>query len=375
LKKELIWYGPVWSYSGYATHNRYCVLGLKKLGWKIQLVPSEKNIPEVIMGKEELLEMCRNKVKAEECISVNLVPPPALPLFGKYTVLYTTLESKTVHHGFYKRCSMFDEIWVPCKDNYRSMRKVNKNQITLKVMPEGIDTNYYKPNGNNIHPEFKDKFNFLFVGDWSYRKGVQWLIEAFSREFKFKEKVRLVMKTAYQGNDGQKNVKRIDLEFMEIMNRIKIYDHAPVRFITKWTPDDKLHEFYNSFDCFVLLSCGEAWTLPAIQALSCEMPVIITRWGGHTDYLNDKNSFLVDVKKFDTMHDKVNLGVDFYWWQKFGFPDMNDARKKMREVYENYEVAKKRAKRGRQDLIKNWSWDKAVEKIDRRLNKICRRLT
>lgn len=375
MKKELIWYGPVWSYSGYATHNRYCLLGLKKLGWKIQLVPSEKNIPEIIMGKKELLDMCRNKIDVINSISVNLVPPPALPLFGKYTVLYTTLESKTVHHGFYKRSTVFDEIWVPCRDNYRSMRKVNKNQIPLKLMPEGIDTDYYKPNGKTMYPELKDKFNFLFVGDWSYRKGVQWIIDAFSREFKFNEKVRLVMKTTYQGNDGMKNVKRIDREFDEIMDKIKIFDHAEIKFITSWTPDDKLNEFYNSFDCFMLLSCGEAWTLPAIQSLSCEVPVIITNWGGHRDYLNKKNSFLVKVEKYDTIHDKVNLGVDFYWHQLFGFPDLNNARKIMRKVFENQRMAKEKARCGRQDLIKNWTWDKAVKNIDRRLKRICRKLT
>ncbi len=374
--KELLWYGPAYSYSGYATHNRYMLYGLEDLGWKIQLVGTEKNIPKILYGKDRLLRMRKYQLRnPNNSIAVNLVPPPGLPCYGKYTILYTTLESKTVHEGFLRRCSMFDEVWVPCHENYISMLRAGWKGSKLKLVPEGVDVGLYKP-GLTPLPGVKSKeFTFCFVGDWSFRKGVQWLIPAFAKAFNKNDNVRLLISSHYQGGEDDPSRARIYREYEEILSKNKISNPPHVEFIYDWLPDDKLAEFYNSFDCMVLLSCGEAWGLPLIQSMACGKPVMTTAWGGQMDFVNNKNGYLVKVKKFDTIHDKINLSVDFYWYQKFAFPDVDEAVRLFRYIYEHQDEAKEKGARARKEVEKYYTWEKACEIADRRLTKLCKALT
>lgn len=375
MKKELLWYGPAYSYSGYATHNRYMLYGLEDLGWKIKLVGTERNIPKVLYGKERLLRMKMNELENEKnSVCVNLVPPPGLPCYGKYTILFTTIESKTVHEGFYRRCTMFDEVWVPCVENYLSMRRTGWKSKRLKLIPEGVDTELYKPGLPQLPGLKSEKYTFCFVGDWSYRKGVQWLIPAFCKAFKKTDNVRLLISSHYQGGEDKVSRARIYREYEEILKREKISEPPDIEFIYDWIPDDRLAEFYNSFDCMILLSCGEAWGLPLIQAMSSGKPVITTGWGGQMDFINKRNGYPVKVKKFDTMHDKVKLAVDFYWWQKFAFPDVDDAVNILKHVFNNPDEAKQKGLIARQHIEKYFTWTKACEIADRRLTKICRTL-
>lgn len=376
MKKELLWYGPAYSYSGYATHNRYMLLGLEDLGWKIKLVGTEKNIPEKLHGRKRIIQMTLNRLEDEaNAICVNLVPPPGLPAFGKHTILYTTLESLTVHEGFYRRCKQFDEVWVPCKDNYLSMLRSGWPLKKLHLIPEGVDTEFYKPGVEPLPGIKDDMYTFLYVGDWSYRKGVQWLIPAFCKAFNKDDKVRLLISAHYQGGEDAQSRARIQVEYEEILAKNGILNPLRIEFVYDWIPDDKLSNFYNSVDCMVLLSCGEAWALPLIQGMACGIPAVTTAWGGQNDYINKKNGYQVKVEKFDTIHDKVKLSVDFYWYQKFAFPSVEDAAKKLRRVFENQDEAKKKGAAARRHIERKFTWSMAVEKANKRLEVICKSLT
>lgn len=350
--------------------------GLEDLGWKIKLVGTEKNIPKILYGKERLLRMKMTQLENEkDCISINLVPPPGLPCFSRYTILFTTLESKTVHEGFLRRCSMFDEVWVPCVENYLSMRRAGWKSRKLRLIPEGVDVNLYKPGLPKLPGIKSDKFTFCFVGDWSYRKGVQWLIPAFCKAFSKKDNVRLLISSHYQGGEDPNSRARIYREYEEILSRNKISDPPDVEFVYEWIPDDRLPEFYNSFDCMILLSCGEAWGLPLIQSMASGKPVITTGWGGQMDFVNNKNGYPVRVKKYDTIHDKVKLAVDFYWYQQFAFPDQKHAVELLKHVFNNQNEAKDKGILARKHIVKHFTWEKACKIADRRLEKICRILT
>jgi len=270
---------------------------------------------------------------------------------------------------------MFDEVWVPCKVNYNSMARAGWRRSRLKYIPEGVDSDFYSP-GAGVYPHLKkDSFTFLFVGDWSYRKGVQWLIPCFAQAFKDTDNVRLLISSHYQGGEDSRSRSRIKAEFSELLDRHKITKCAPIEFIYDWIPDSELPLLYNSVDCVILLSCGEAWALPLIQGMACGKPVITTGWGGQMDFVNDKNAFPVKVAKFDTIHDKVNLSVDFYWYQDFAFPDTEDVIRVLRYVFNNPGEAARRGAIAREHVRRNFSWSKGVALADRRLKKLCGVLT
>lgn len=373
--KNLLWFGPPYSYSGYALHNRAMIFELAKLGWSILLQPSETHIPPGLIGKENLIQLTKNTIQdPHNAICINLIPPPALGVFSKYTILFTTLESKTIHPGYLRRCMQYDEVWVPCKDNYKSFRDAGYPKKQLYYCPEGVHTGFWSP---DVPPNKKYKsneFTFFFCGDWSYRKGIDILIPAYAKAFESTENVRLLMLTHYQGNGPEKTKEVVLSELLEIMKNNNINKIAKIEFIFDHIPDDELPSVFACADVGVFPTRGEAWLLPAIQCMSMGKPVITTAYGGQTDYTNNKNGYLIDVDKFDTIHDKVNLTVDFYWDQLFPFPSQEHLTKLMRYCYSHPDEVKRKGKIARQDCQKYWTWENSGKVANRRLTQINERL-
>jgi len=359
-KKELIWFGPVFSYSGYAEHNRQIIFQLLKYGWRIRLIPTELAIPEHLYGKKLLISLTKNTdILPENTVCLNLVPPPALPFWGKYTVLYTTLESVTVHEGFLKRCLQFDEIWVPCLSNYQSLLRAGIKSKHLKYCPEGVDFNTFNPTVPPSREYHKPYFTFLFNGDWSFRKGIDILFKAYFEEFCHNEGVRLLMFSRYQGSDSKDAVKRLFLEYEEFKNR-NYKPNLPLVELIYWSvPDYEVPSIYTSADCFVLPTRGEAWGLPITQAMSSGIPAIIPDWGGQMTYCNEKNSFLIKTEKFDTIDDKVDCAVDFYKGQQFCFPSVISLKQQMRLAYTKRELTKEKGILARKNMVEKWNWENA----------------
>ena len=369
--KNLTWFGPVYSYSGYAVHNRSMIFELVKLGWNIKLFPSEDTIPKHLIGKDLLLNLVDNPtVDRKNSLSLNLVPPPALPLYGPYTILFTTLESLTVHEGFMKRCSLFDEVWFPCKFNITSMKKAGYKKSSLYYCPEGVYSHFWTPHVTP-HPRYKSKsFTFFYNGDWSYRKGIDILIRAYAKAFLPTDPVRLLMLAHYQGHGKDVSRQHISSELMEMCQQYGITRLPPIEFIYAHIDDPDMPAVYNCANCYVSPTRGEAWGLPIIQAMSCGIPAIIPKWGGHTDYCTPSNSFMCDIDPFDTMDDKVYLTVDFYKYQKFCFPNVDHFAKLMRTAYEKPSLTLNKGRLARKHVVDNFSWSNSGKIADARLTKL-----
>lgn len=374
MKKQIVWYGPPYSYSGYATHNRCTIFELHKLGWNIRLIPTEEHIPEHLIGAKLLKKLAANiRIDPKESLAVNLIPPPALPCWGKYTVLYTTLESSTVHEGFMRRCKQFDEVWVPCKANIKSMLKAGFPRTKLQYCPEGVYPEFWTPYTKRLKKYESKKFTFFFNGDWSYRKGLDVLIKTYCKAFIPTDNVRLLLLVHYQGNSKEKSEDRITQEFHELLKLNSIYKYPEIKFIWEFIPDPYMPDLYNCSDIFAFPTRGEAWGLPAIQSMACEKPVICTEYGGHLDYCNSKNSYLIKVDKFDTIDDKTNCVVDFYRDQKFAFINEKHFIKTLQYCYQHQDEVKQRGKRAREHIIKYFKWQTAGRIADRRLTQIVKK--
>lgn len=370
-KKQLIWFGPPYSYSGYAQHNRAMIFELNSLGWEIRLIPTENKIPEHLIGKEILAGLVNNThIKPHETISINLVPPPALPFYGRYNILFTTLESKTVHEGFYRRCQLFQEVWVPCYENVVSMVKANWPQKRLFRIPEGVYYGFWSDVEEKHKDYDKPNFTFFYNGDWSYRKGVDTLIRAYAKAFSPTDNVRLLLLVHYQGNGQEVSRQVIGCEIKDICHRANITRLPRIEFVFGHIPDPDMPSLYKCADVYVCPTRGEAWGLPIIQAMSCGIPAIVPEWGGQTDYCNKKNSLLIKTEKFDTIHDKVNLEVDFYRYQQFCFPDEKHLVKLMRYAFEHPDEMKKKGVKASKYVGHHFGWEKSGLIADKRLKRI-----
>jgi hypothetical protein len=138
-------------------------------------------------------------------------------------------------------------------------------------------------------------------------------------------------------------------------------------------PEEDLPIIYNMSDAFILMSRGEGFSLTPMEAGSCETPVIATRIGGHEDYLNDENSYLINVDGYDSTSQEIkeiSKLASYYEGQPFanlGIKAVGELKEKMRHVLNNYPEAKEKAKLLRQNIVDNFTWDHMAERVYRRL--------
>jgi glycosyltransferase involved in cell wall biosynthesis len=109
----------------------------------------------------------------------------------------------------------------------------------------------------------------LYVGGISPHKNIATLIAAFSRVEARRQGTQLVLAGDYAA-DGFKNCYR---ELCALVADLKL--EQEVRF-TGFVPDEELCRLYHGARLFVLPSLDEGFGLPAIEAMACGLPVIVS---------------------------------------------------------------------------------------------------
>jgi glycosyltransferase involved in cell wall biosynthesis len=115
-----------------------------------------------------------------------------------------------------------------------------------------------------------------------------------------------------------------------------------------------------------------------MEAASSGLPIIASNVTAHTDYLTNDNSFLVEPDGYIQANVNGNLSsmaklCHFYVGQTF--PDFSNTgveqtRRHMRFIFENYKEAKEKAEKLRKLIIGNYTWEMAIDRVYRRLREI-----
>ena len=66
-----------------------------------------------------------------------------------------------------------------------------------------------------------------------------------------------------------------------------------IRILPRVTSQADLRRVYNQVDCGVFPSHAEGWNLEILEAMACGGDVIATNYSGHTEFLNNSNSYLI----------------------------------------------------------------------------------
>ena len=138
------------------------------------------------------------------------------------------------------------------------------------------------------------KKTFLFVGRVSPEKNVGLLIDAFA-EIKKEKDVALVIV-----GDGS--------ELQGLKERVQSNGIEDVIF-TGYTVFPALIKYYKCADCFVLPSSFEPWGLVVNEAMTCNLPVIVSKAVGCGDDLvkEGENGFVFDTDDKESLIDKMTI--------------------------------------------------------------------
>jgi glycosyltransferase involved in cell wall biosynthesis len=169
----------------------------------------------------------------------------------------------------------------------------------------------------------KYKFKFLFVGRIDVRKNIESLIQAFKDEFGNSINVCLLLKIY----SPDYNIP-IWLEKQQPTKNIF--------WLRENIPDISM--LYRSCDSYACTDFGEAWGGPCTEAMLCGLPTIAPRHSGHLDYMNDENSYLIDVGEWEEIGSKKkNLYEHLLPPEALvKYPIYENVKKKLREVYEEF---------------------------------------
>ncbi len=171
----------------------------------------------------------------------------------------------------------------------------------LHVVHEPVDTHFFTPPGPGFQPyRFlgpRDDFKFLSVFKWETRKGWRVLLSSYFSAFTADDPVTLYILT----NAYHSNLKEIEgqLDAFKLQYRQKHPSFEgsfpSLYMLPSGLSSSDLLSVYQSVDALVQPSRGEGWGRPHVEAMACGLPVIATNWSGNTEYMDDSNSFLIDI--------------------------------------------------------------------------------
>lgn len=355
----LKWYGVFEKNTGYGVVNNQIIKHLSKKG--------------VVVETYDCLNHKKSLYSETGLLSLNDKP---VSIYSKaytdglelnkdvYNILYTMNESIELSSYDILRAKQFDEIWVPsvfCQDVY------SKYFDNVYLIPFGIDDNIFK--NKTIE---KDKFKFISVFSWSFRKGYDVLLKSYYDAFKPEDNVSLTIVSKVLGKESIKNSGKIIYDINHIKNQYS-KELPKVDLIVHNITSDDLCNLYNQSDCFILPTRGEGFCLPALEAAYVGLPIIMTNHSGHLHFLNKDNATLVDVDNF------IEIGNDQFfsssYYNQLKFPLLGENVQKefshhMKNIYNNYEEYENKSK-----LFKRiYGWDKTCQLIVERLRNINNKL-
>jgi glycosyltransferase involved in cell wall biosynthesis len=368
------WYGHFTSYAGFSRMNRAFAFGLSNRGIRVRTDVQKSRVDINEATEKQIQEMSRVCLPENAPKIFGATVPLSMFHQGK-KILYTMMETScTLHPDYVGKLNLFDEIWVPT-EFARKLFKQNGVHPRIEVMPLGVDVRRYTPERKVFN--FKQDLNefvFLSVFKWGYRKGYDILLKAFMEEFSSQDNVTLLLVSRAEAfNDPD----QISKDFVGLRNSISKSDEdlPHIALYDKEIAERDMPNIYGAADAFCLISRGEGFGLPMAEAGASGLPVIASNCSGHSDFLNEKNSFLVEPEGYVTAEttghlNKLAKHCRFYENQQFpafGRDAIEQTKKHMRYVYENYDSSLDKAEQLRKDLVDNYTWDKAVDRVYRRV--------
>lgn len=200
-------------------------------------------------------------------------PPPNYPKFPynglanfenepDYVIGRSMYESTRIEQNWVKNSVRADEIWVPSKFLVKAFVDSGVDEKKIRVIPEPLDIHFYNPETTTPLPiKHKKGYNFFSNFKWEDRKGPEYLLRAYFKEFTKSDNVNLYLLTYVYGDRFGHSTEAVEREIRKIAedNNFDIENLPNYHIISKIIPTIDMPRLYKNFDAFVLPTRGEGW--------------------------------------------------------------------------------------------------------------------
>ena len=354
----LIYRGPIYGGSGYADVSVGVLMALHDAGIPVQTIPMgdpEDHRKLLTHDTRAILEeMNRNRLDLSRSIFYQSCPGGDLDIQmrGRVQVAHSMFETDRLPLGWAERFRAMDEIFIPASYFAEVLDRAGVTEPKRRIVARGLDTDLYRPGAEPMAIPQTRGFNFLSVFDWHHRKGPDLLLRAYLSEFRADEDVALILKV-YQINNSSLDLEAEIADFIECEMGLTLEGTPPIVLLNGFLPYSEMPRLYASADVFVLPTRGEGWG-PFLEPMACGLPVIATRWSGMLDYLDDSNSFPIDLDGVEAVSPQND--VEIFAGHRWAAPSVDHLRRQMRAVFTDREETRCRGERGRQDVVNRYSW-------------------
>ena len=362
--KGIKYISPCMDNSGYAKAARGNILALCKAGVPLTVQPISFESARPDLGREgEIIRSLINKK-----IDYNVVLTHTTPEFwakykepGKLFCGYTIWETTKLHPDWIPYINdTADVVLVGCEWNVDVFKESGITKPIFNV-PHVLDTSLFNDaTPFEIRGLDKNTFMFYSVMQFTERKNPLATIKAYWQAFPDKENVALVLKTyRCDYSEPEKETIRTTMKRLKAVCPAKNY--PPIYLILDMLSEQEMTGLHARGDCYVSLDRGEGFGLGAAQSGASGKPIIVTGFGGVTEYAKPDNSYLVNYVEVP-VH-----GMPWSPWylleQNWAEADQSHGAKLMRHVYENQEEAKAKGQKLKTYLKENFSAEVIGQKI------------
>ena len=256
--------------------------------------------------------------------------------FKKNIGLYASETSTMKYSSWPQKINRMDEAWV-INSQMSDCATESDVSVPVKIIPHASDTSKFKRSHKKINLPTKGEFIFYFIGELIRRKNLVSLLKAFHLEFTTNEPVSLLIKTSKYGLSDDECAENVVGMCNAVKENLKLYssidDYKQEIIVTERLSDEDIINLHNTCDCFVMPSFGEAWCIPAFDAMGFGKTPICTNTGGMADFLSDGGGILVEgypepvFGMTETFHDIYTGHED---WINV---DIRGLQKAMRKIY------------------------------------------
>lgn len=176
-----------------------------------------------------------------------------------------------------------DYILIPSQFVRQSFLENGVPDEKLIVIPYGVNLSSFQQ-----EPKHDDIFRVIYVGGLHHRKGIQYLLDAYSQ---------LELKNAELWLLGSKS-KEIEPTLRKFSHHFRYFEPVPQK---------ELFKFYSQSSLFVIASIEEGLAMVIPQAMACGLPVICTTNTGGADIVqNGVSGFIVPIRDITALKEKIN---------------------------------------------------------------------
>jgi len=239
---------------------------------------------------------------------------------------------------------MVNEMWAPTRFIEQMLRNSAPNDVKISYVPLPVVRPVFDAALTRSHFGLDNRFMFLFAFDFMSvmkRKNPLGLIDAFTRAFPAGSGAQLVIKAI---NGDKRPVEREAL-------MTAASQHPDVTVIDTYFTRVETSSLMNLANCYVSLHRSEGLGLTLSEAMSHGKPVIATNYSGNVDFMDESNSYLVPWTRVSVGEGAEGYSPDATWAE----PDVVEAARLMRHVYENQAEAEQIGLKAQRDILNHFS--------------------